>query len=407
MEPNDNEYILNHASRSFLRQPSVSEQEHNHQLLLNQQNQRGRTSNRSVAGVKRNAGGVESGGSVTPTMTPTMPSSAPSISSDSTAQPLQLVPLKKVKYHERKKSQNQDRVASGSGRNAKGGASFDSNGGSETISPSAIRKDKALNQPNSQSTSSIAAASQKRRKPSGDSETRTDNANARSANPLRLPGEHEGTRRRIKITTNIPSASASVTIKQEVSSDDGASAADNASNFSIPRSPSSVPSPSVDTPCSSPPSPAPPSSPFNTSVFSLTHSSTSSLPSEIPPETLARFEDAKWLDLSADLFDNSSQTYRIVSSLLYEYASHWARQSPIDCKGGGGGGGGGGEDNSKNDEVNQFFAGRFDAWFEELDPDGGNRQVKSFLRTMAMKTYGSVRNKIIKKIAEGKRGHAA
>merc|ERR1712042_104592 len=100
LEPDDNEYILNPETQSFLRQPSVAEQERNHQLFLNQitqqkQNRERITKKLMSAGAKRTANDVD--GSVAGATTVTTPSDE--------ATPLQLVALKKVKYHERKKSQ--------------------------------------------------------------------------------------------------------------------------------------------------------------------------------------------------------------------------------------------------------------------------------------------------------------
>ena len=79
--------------------------------------------------------------------------------------------------------------------------------------------------------------------------------------------------------------------------------------------------------------------------------------------------------------------------MLYEYASHWARLCPIFAQDGG-------ANNKNSKEANEFFAEKFEAWFHEFDPEGGNRQVKSFMRTMAMKSFGSVRNKIVKKVGQ-------
>jgi hypothetical protein len=46
---------------------------------------------------------------------------------------------------------------------------------------------------------------------------------------------------------------------------------------------------------------------------------------DVSPETQEKFERAKSLDMH-EIFDTSTSSYKLMSSVIYDFATHWARQ---------------------------------------------------------------------------------
>ena len=408
--PDDNEYILNPENQSFLRQPSVSEQEVNRQLFFDQQKRQQQQQqkqqqqhHRARLTKKLLGAGAKRAASEDEPPSQNGPASSPPPAAAEKSNPLQLVALKKVKYHERKKSQEKLSLPNPVGKRAN---SVGENNGVEGSSEEGL--------PSVAKSRSLAGPRSSKKKNKG--EPTTDNvsqivteASPEKRSELSTPpppppaaiqrNEHEGTRRKIRISPKAPPSFDNVQIKREINdsergSEDGAlETASSSSSLTPPHAVSSGVSATASLSAAASPAHSIGST---ASMNSLVASSFgSNYEAEISAETQAKFDAAKRLNLSADLFDHSSETYRTISSLLYEFASHWARQCStatthqkgvaLDPK-------------TASKEVNDFFAEKFEDWFEELDPEGGGRQIKSFLRTMAMKSFGSVRNKMRKKL---------
>jgi len=359
LDADDNEYVLNHSGETFLRQPSVTEQERNHQLYLEEEKRtKERLSNKLVPGVKRKSVELEH---------------VPALVVD----PFHLATVqgvRKVKYKPKRRCQTEDNMIFTAEHNE-------------------------FNQ---------------------------------------AIGEHEGMRRRVKIPQPIPLAP--VEVKTEAAEEGELTQQDFSAGQASLR-PSSAPLKSANSmsysstsqqqrPASTPSSqlPAQPnndssvpvslvvnsnrpsqsSTPAASSISSdstceniddlLTNETQSEIGTEgrqtpmpiqqggISEAMVNRFQAAKALDLS-EVFDATSKTRRTVSSLVYEYCNSWAKECPYE--------------GHKGAEVNGFFAEKFDVWFDKLDASGeAGRPVRSMIRAMAMKSFGSLRSRLCKKIGE-------